>query len=72
MIQTYRIGRPSEGAQICAPSPAPSAVRDEFIALLQALIRNARTVRVVPSGGIDRYQRRLGRLYIDGATWPTP
>jgi endonuclease YncB( thermonuclease family) len=33
---------------------------------LQALIRNAKAVRIVPSGGVDRYRRRLGRLLIDG------
>jgi endonuclease YncB( thermonuclease family) len=33
---------------------------------LAALIRKAKTFRLVPDGGLDRYQRRLGRLYIDG------
>jgi endonuclease YncB( thermonuclease family) len=33
---------------------------------LAALIRKAKTVRLVPAGRLDRYQRRLGRLYIDG------
>jgi endonuclease YncB( thermonuclease family) len=33
---------------------------------LAALIRKAKTVRLVPDGGLDRYHRRLGRLLIDG------
>jgi endonuclease YncB( thermonuclease family) len=46
-------------------------VRNRLVPLLAtgelaALIRKAKTVRIVPGGGGDRYQRRLGRLLIDG------